>query len=255
MKLYPMGWITRVMSHDFSGRTVVITGASGGIGRAIALEFARGGANVVINYHCSPQRAYETLQMVREADVGGIAIRADVSSPEEVSEMVHETVDTFGGIDVLVNNAAQRPPPFFDLESPDWELWTRMVEVNLKGPLVCSREVAPHLRRRDGNIVNLVIRDPRGGVGYSMTKEGADTITRGLARKLSPIRVNAVSPGTMDTWGMTEEERTGMSERTLVKRVGDPSDVAHAVAFLASEEASYITGETLMVDGGTGIVP
>ena len=113
--------------------------------------------------------------------------------------MVKETVNRFGGINVLVNNAAKHPPPIFDFDKPDWELWKRMAHVNILGTIICSHYVAPYLRESNGNIVNVVMDYDPGGLCYTLTKAAGTPLTRGLARKLSPIRVNAVSPGAIDT--------------------------------------------------------
>jgi 3-oxoacyl-[acyl-carrier protein] reductase len=239
---------------DFNGKSVIITGASGGIGCETACKFAEGGANVAVNYFSSPEKAQRTVGAVRKLGTEAFSFRADVSNPEEVSSMIRETVNRFDRIDVLVNNAAKHPPPIFDLDKPDWELWKRMAHVNIMGILVCSRFAAPHLRKTGGNIVNVVMDYDPGGLGYTVTKAAGTPLTRGLARKLAPIRVNAVSPGAVDTWGMSEEEKNYFIEKTLLKRVGQPIDIARAILFLASDEASYITGETIQVDGGSRLL-
>jgi NAD(P)-dependent dehydrogenase (short-subunit alcohol dehydrogenase family) len=168
--------------------------------------------------------------------------------------MMEETEDQFGRLDVLVNNAAKHPPPTFDFNNPNWELWKRMAHTNIIGILVCSHYAAPYLRETDGNIVNIVMDWDAGGLGYSLTKIAGTPLTRGLARKLAPIRVNAVSPGAINTWGMTDEEKEYWKERTLLKRIGQPSDIAGVIIFLASEEASYITCSTIQIDGGTRLL-
>jgi NAD(P)-dependent dehydrogenase (short-subunit alcohol dehydrogenase family) len=155
---------------------------------------------------------------------------------------------------VLVNCSAAHPPPMFSLKKPDWERWKRMMNVNVMGILACSVAAAPHLRESGGNIVNVVMDWDAGGVGYTLTKATGTPLTRGLARELAPTRVNAVSPGAVDTWGMTDEEKEYWVDRTLLKRVGRPKDIADAIMFLASDEASYITGATLQVDGGTRLL-
>jgi NAD(P)-dependent dehydrogenase (short-subunit alcohol dehydrogenase family) len=132
----------------------------------------------------------------------------------------------------LVNNAATHPPPIFDLNKPDWELWKKMIDVNIMGVIACSRAVAPFLKETNGCIVNVVMDWDAGGIARA------------------PIRVNAVSPGAINTWNMTDEEKEYWVERTLLKRVGKPLDIAYPILFLASEEAGYITGATLQVDGG-----
>ncbi len=129
-----------------------------------------------------------------------------------------------------------------------------MIAVNVMGMLVCSHFAAPHLKKTKGNIINVVMDYDPGGLGYTLTKTAGTPLTRGLARKLAPIRVNAVSPGAIDTWGMTDEEKKYFTERTLLKRVGQPIDIAKVIVFLASDRASYITGETVHVDGGSQLL-
>lgn len=238
----------------FRGKSVIITGASGGIGSETARLFAENGACILVNYFASPEKAEKAVKMVRSLGVEAFSFKADVSSPKDVSLMIKKTVDIFGQIDVLVNNAAKHPPPFFDFEKPDWNYWQRMMHVNVMGMLVCSHFAAPYLRKTGGNIVNVVMDYDPGGLGYTLTKAAGTPLTRGLARKLAPIRVNAVSPGAIDTWGMTEEEKKGFAEKTLIKRVGQPIDVAKAILFLASDDASYITGETIHIDGGNRLL-
>jgi 3-oxoacyl-[acyl-carrier protein] reductase len=239
---------------SFEGKTILITGASGGIGSDTALHFTQEKANIVVNYLSSQEKAEETVRDVGEMGSKAFAYKADVSDPEQVRAMMAAAHERFGGIDVLVNCAAQHPPPMFDLDDPDWELWKRMAHVNIMGILICSHHAAPYLREREGNIVNVVMDWDPGGLGYTLTKTAGTPLTRGLARELAPIRVNAVSPGAVDTWGMTDEEKGYFTGITLLKRVGHPRDIARAILFLASEEASYITGETIMVDGGTRLL-
>jgi len=238
----------------FDRKSVIITGASGGIGSETARMFAEKGANITVNYYSSPEKAERTVQTVRNLGAEALPFKADVSNPKEVSLMVKATVDKFGRIDVLVNNAAQHPPPLFDFNKPDWEYWKRMMHVNVMGILTCSHFAAPHLKKTSGNIVNVVMDYDPGGLDYTLTKAAGTPLTRGLARKLAPIRVNAVSPGAVDTWGMSKEEKKYYTEKTLLRRVGRPIDIARAIIFLASDDASYITGETIQVDGGNRLL-
>jgi len=239
---------------NFKGKSVIITGASGGIGSETARLFAEKGANITVNYLSSPVKAEKTVRTIRSLGAEAFSFKADVSSPKEISLMIKETMDKFGRIDVLVNNAAKHPPPMFDFDKPDWELWKRMADINTMGILVCSHFAAPFLLETVGNIVNVVMDYDPGGLGYTLTKAAGTPLTRGLARKLAPIRVNAVSPGAIDTWGMSKEEKKYYTEKTLLKRVGQPIDIARAILFLASDEASYITGETIQVDGGNRLL-
>lgn len=235
---------------SFRDRTIVVTGASGGIGGETVLHFAGEGANIVVNYLSSPGNAERIAENVKALGRRALVCKADVSQPDEVKEMMEAAHEEFGGIDVLVNNAALHPPPMFNFNEPDWDLWRRMAHVNVMGAIACSHHATPHLREAGGNIVNVVMDWDAGGLGYTLTKTAGTPLTRGLARELAPIRVNAVSPGAVDTWGMTDEEKEYFRGTTLLKRVGRSSDIANAVLFLASDAASYITGATLQVDGG-----
>lgn len=238
----------------FEDKSILITGASGGIGGETALGFAGQGGNVALNYLTREESAEKTAAIAREFGVDALVIKADVSVPEQVEAMVDTVTGEFGGLDVLVNCSALHPPPMFSLKEPDWGLWKRMMHVNVMGMITCSHAAAPRLRDSGGNIVNVVMDWDAGGVGYTLTKAAGTPLTRGLARELAPIRVNAVSPGAVDTWGMTEDEKKYWVERTLLKRVGRPKDIADAILFLASDEAGYITGATLQVDGGTRLL-
>lgn len=242
------------MPMGYRGKTVLITGAAGGIGYETSLAFASRGASIMVNYHSSDERAKRLVEYIGEMGSEAAHYRADVSEPSEVEAMFEFLIDRFGSLDVLVNNAAQHPPPVFNFDDPDWSWWMRMVEVNIKGMIICSHYAAPLLKRSSGNIVNIVMDWDAGGIGYTLTKTAGSPLTRGLARELAPVRVNAVSPGAVDTWGMTPEERRYWEERTLLKCVGRPDDVANAIVFLASDDASYITGSTLHVDGGTRLL-
>ncbi len=239
---------------SFRGKSVIITGASGGIGSKTALLFAERGANITINYFSSREKAEEIVRNIGKLGVETFSFKANVSDPKEVSSMVRETVRKFGRIDVLVNNASKHPPPAFDFEKPDWGLWKMMAHTNIMGILVCSHFAAPYLLKTGGNIVNVVMDYDPGGLGYTLTKAAGTPLTRGLARRLAPIRVNAVSPGAIDTWKMNKEEKDYFTEKTLLKRVGQPIDIARVIVFLASNEASYITGETVHVDGGSQLL-
>jgi 3-oxoacyl-[acyl-carrier protein] reductase len=207
-----------------------------------------------VGYFSSPEKAEETVRDVEEIGGEAFSFKADVSDPTEAGAMMEAARERFGRIDILVNCAAKHPPPLFDFDDPDWEYWKRMANVNIMGVIACSRSAAPHLRETGGSIVNVVMDWDAGGIGYTLTKAAGTPLTRGLARQLAPVRVNAVSPGAVDTWGMTGEERDYWVERTLLKRVGHPRDIAGAIVFLASEDASYITGATLQVDGGTRLL-
>jgi len=233
---------------------VLVTGASGGIGGRTALLFAERGADVAVHYNSRRVNAVRVAEQIGRLSRRAIMVKADVSKPEEAESMVDEVIQGFGKLDILVNNAALHPPPMFSLKEPDWDFWRKMMETNVMGIIACSRAAAPHLRKTGGCIVNVVMDWDAGGIDYTLSKAAGTPLTRGLARELAPIRVNAVSPGAVDTWGMNDEEKSYWIERTLLKRVGCPDDVAYPILFLASDDARYITGATLQVDGGTRLL-
>jgi len=239
---------------SFAGKCVLVTGASGGIGGRTALLFAERGADVAVHYNSRRVNAVRVAEQIGRLSRRAIMVKADVSKPEEAESMVDEVIQGFGKLDILVNNAALHPPPMFSLKEPDWDFWRKMMETNVMGIIACSRAAAPHLRKTGGCIVNVVMDWDAGGIDYTLSKAAGTPLTRGLARELAPIRVNAVSPGAVDTWGMNDEEKSYWIERTLLKRVGCPDDVAYPILFLASDDARYITGATLQVDGGTRLL-
>jgi 3-oxoacyl-[acyl-carrier protein] reductase len=234
-------------------RVAIVTGASRGIGRAIALGFAREGASVVVNYLRSETEARDAVTEINGMGRKAFAIKADVADVSEVGHMVSKALGTFGRIDVLVNNAGLILP--FDFAAPNYENWQRMVDVNIKGTLLCSWAVADQMRRQEsGRIINIVVKETRGSLDYVMTKAAGEVVTRGLARELAPfILVNAVAPGYIDTgWisELDEDEQAAIREETLLKRWGTPEDIAKVAVFLASDDSSYMTGTTMVVDGG-----
>lgn len=235
------------------GKVALITGASRGIGRAIALAFADEGCNIVVNYCSSVDEAKKVVAQIEEKGQHAIAVRADISRADEVKEMVLQTVTTFGRIDILVNNAAVLLS--FSFETPDFDNWQRMVDVNIKGILLCAHAVAAPMRRQGrGRIINIVLQEAKGSLDYGMTKAAGGTVTRGLARVLAPhILVNAIAPGYIDTgWisSLPSEEQEAIKKRILLKRWGQPEDVAQVALFLASDQCRWMTGTTILLDGG-----
>jgi len=243
-----------------AGKVAIVTGSGRGIGRAIALAFAREGADVVVNYIKAKDCAEDVASKIAEMGRESIVLKADVSDLNAVERMVKTTLRRFGKIDILVNNAADFSVMEFSLSNPDWEGWDRMVAVNTKGMLICSQMVSRHmLERKSGNIINIVADWAGGGLCYMVTKSAGIPLTRGLARALAPyVRVNAICPGSIDTgWisALSEEERKELREKIPLKRWGQPEDVAKVAVFLASEDAGFITGATIVVDGGESINP
>lgn len=244
----------------FAGKVAIVTGSSRGIGRAIALALAREGANLVVNYirrkDCAEEVASAIVQMGREA----IIVKADVSNLKDVEEMVKTTLQEFSKIDILVNNAADFSLMEFSLSNPDWNGWDRMVAVNTKGMLICSQAVSKHmLKQKSGSIINIVANWPGGGLCYMLTKAAGIPLTKGLARALAPhVRVNAICPGSIDTgWisALPDKEKKKLKESILLKRWGQPEDIAKVAVFLASDDADFITGATIVADGGESINP
>lgn len=242
------------------GRAALVTGASRGIGRAIALELARHGAAVAVSYRERREAAEAVAAEI--ADLGGraFACQADVSREEDVARLVERTVRELGAVDVLVCNAAVALSKLAPLQTV--EDWRSVLDVDLLGPFLCVREAVPHmLARRRGSIIcvsSIVAR--RGSTGlasYAAAKGGLEAMVRALAVELAKkkIRVNAVAPGVIQT-EMTAELRHLSPDEVLkhipLGRFGEPEEVARVVRFLASDDASYITGETLGVHGGLG---
>jgi 3-oxoacyl-[acyl-carrier protein] reductase len=233
-----------------------VTGASRGIGAAIARELAAGGANVAVNYRASGGEA-ESIA----SEIGGVAIGGDVGEPDQAAALVEQAEEALGDLDILVNNAGITRDTLIARMSD--EDWSTVVATNLSGAFYACRAVSRKmLRRRTGAIVNLTsfvgLHGNPGQVNYAATKAGLIGLTKALAKELGNrgVRVNAVAPGyiTTDiTRGLSEEVREMLLQMTPLGRLGEPEDVARAVRFLCSDEASYVTGEVLLVDGGLGM--
>jgi 3-oxoacyl-[acyl-carrier protein] reductase len=242
------------------GRVALVTGSSRGIGRAIALTFAREGADVVVNYLRSEEKARHVVSEIESLGRKAIAVNADVSKIDEVQKMVNECIKQFGKVDILVNNAADFSVMEFSLKNPDWQGWERMVNVNVKGMLICSQVASKYMvKQKNGVIINIVADWAGGGLCYMLTKSAGIPLTRGLARALAPyIRVNAICPGSIDTgWisALSEEKKRKLREKIPLKRWGQPEDIAKVAVFLASEESTFINGAVIVVDGGDSINP
>jgi 3-oxoacyl-[acyl-carrier protein] reductase len=246
---------------DLSGKLALVTGASSGIGAATAQVLAELGANVAIGFLNNADGASRTKLAVEKAGRKAISIQADVRQTSAIQKLVKETNAQLGPIDILINNAGslvQRLP----LVSITEERWDEVVNLNLKGVLLCSQAVAPSMiERKTGSIVNIVSIAGRNGGGpgagaYSTAKGGLITLTKAWAKELAPhnVRVNAVSPGVIDTpfheMFSTPEMMANFVKAIPLGRAGTSLETATAIAFLASNAASYITGETLEVNGG-----
>jgi 3-oxoacyl-[acyl-carrier protein] reductase len=233
-----------------AGKVAVVTGAGSGIGRGIAERFAQEGARVVVN-----DVDADAAREVAEA-TGGLAAPADVSSSADVDRLFDTAIGELGGVHVLVNNAGLIDVERHFLEA-DEAWWDRVLGVNLKGQFLCALRAAQWMARNGGgSIVNLSSGGARaahrGMVAYDASKGGVEAMTRALALDLGPygIRVNALAPGSIDVRGFTEEQAAEKGETIPLGRVGYPDDLAGPAVFLASDDAKYVTGVALSVDGG-----
>ncbi|MCC7010796.1 MAG: 3-oxoacyl-ACP reductase FabG [Acidobacteria bacterium] len=241
-----------------SERTALVTGGGRGVGRGIALELARAGCHVAVNYASGEDAALDTVEALAAIGVDAFAVRADVSQARDVEAMFDALVSRWGRLDVLVNNAGvQTWGPLVDLAEVEWD---RVLDTNLKGCFLCTRAAARQMTAQGrGAIVNIGSGSNKAPfpklAAYTASKGGLEMFTRVAAVELGPagIRVNCVAPGAIEI-ERTREENTdyaGVWGRvTPLRRVGTPADVGRAVVFLASDEASFITGQTIWVDGG-----
>lgn len=243
---------------NLEGKVAVVTGASRGIGRAIALELARFGASVVVNYNRSADAASEVVATIEEEGGEAVAVQADVGDLDQATGLVQSAIDTFGGIDILVNNAGTTRDQLLMLMSEDD--WDTVLRTNLKGIFNCCKAAARKMmRQRSGRIVNISsvsgIAGQGGQTNYAASKAGVIGFTKSLAKELGArnVTVNAVAPGFVPTdltADLSEDLVQRAIEVTPLGRMGQPEEVAYAVVFLASDMASFITGEVLTVDGG-----
>ncbi len=240
-----------------SGKVAVVTGASKGIGASIAEHLAKEGASVVVNYASSREGGEAVVKRITDAGGKAIAVGANVAKPEEIATLVEETVKAFGKIDVLVNNAGVYD--FTPLESLTPESFHRHFDLNVLGLLLTTQAAIKHFPVEGGSVINISSIVGRGpmpnGVVYGATKSAVDGISLGLARELGPkkIRVNSISPGlvvTEGTTGFIDEYAKMVVPMTPLGRVGQPEDIGKVVAFFASDDSYWITGETVGVGGG-----
>ena len=252
-------------------KNVLITGASSGIGQAIAIRFAKEGANVAINYRSGAEQAESTRATIRANRNGDshcreIVVQADVSDEQQVKRMFDKVISAFGGVDVLVNNAGiQKPMPSHEIETADFD---RVLAVNLRGPFLCAREAIRHFLSRPGGGVILnnssvheIIPKPKY-LPYSVSKGGLENLTKSLALEYADrkIRVNAVGPGAVVTpinkaWINNPKARHEVESHIPAGRAADADEIASVFVFLASDDASYITGQTLFACGGLTLYP
>jgi len=243
---------------DLSGKVAIVTGGGRGIGREIAIKLAEVGAGVVINDVGDDAPAMKVVEEIKSLGRNGMAIMADVSSSEEISTLVETVIATYGRVDILVNNAGITRDQLAIRMSDDE--WDSVLNVNLKGVFVCTRAVLRQMiKQRSGRIINIAsivgIIGNSGQVNYSAAKAGIIGVTRTIAKEVGSrqITVNAIAPGFIDTemtQKLAEDWREQLKKNIPLGYIGSPRDVAETVAFLSSDEARYITGQVLSVDGG-----
>lgn len=242
-------------------KTVLVTGASRGIGKGIALAFAKRGYNVVINYASNNKAAQETLAEVERLGARGMIVKANVASPNEVANMFAEIAKVFGNVDVLVNNAGVTKAGLL-IDNTDEDI-EKLIDINLKGAILCCREaLKTMMSNMSGKIINISsMWGERGGsfeVVYSASKAGVLGLTKALAKETGNmhININAICPGAIETdmsKALSEDTRKMLIDATPFARLGQPEDIAELAVFLASDEASFITGQSITVDGGIRI--
>ncbi|MFZ2664032.1 MAG: 3-oxoacyl-ACP reductase family protein [Patescibacteria group bacterium] len=237
-------------------KVALITGSSRGIGKAIALEFAKEGAKVVVNYNKSQKEADKIVSEIENLGSEAIALKADVSNENDIKQMVEQTVKKFGKIDILVNNAGI----VFDIPFMEKtvEQWRKTLDTNLIGVFLCCKYAIPHIPE-GGRIINISSTNGLGTVStdsmdYDASKAGVIAITKSLAKELAPkILVNSIAPGWVDTdinKYLPEDYVKSEMAQIGVKRFGKPEEIAKMAVFLASDDSSYVAGTTIVVDGG-----
>ncbi|KGP92827.1 3-oxoacyl-ACP reductase [Pontibacillus chungwhensis BH030062] len=240
------------------GKVALVTGASRGIGRAIALELARQGAKVAVNYAGSEQKAQDVVDEITSLGTEGIKIQANVSSEEEVKAMVKQVTETFGRIDILINNAGiTRDNLLMRMKEEEFD---QVIDTNLKGVFLTTKAVTrPMMKQKGGKIINIAsvvgVSGNPGQANYVAAKAGVIGLTKTSAKELAArnILVNAVAPGFIETDmtdELTDEQVESMQSMIPLSRLGQGEDIAKVVRFLASDDANYMTGQTLHVDGG-----
>lgn len=247
--------------EDLKGKYALVTGAAKGIGRASALELAKRGVSVVVNYHSSKDAADNTVSEIKSYGVDSFSVRADVGNLDQVNNMIDKTTDLFGQIDILVNNAGIIDDGLL-LRMSDTS-WERVINTNLNGTFYCSRSVIRSMvRTRWGRIINIgSVVGLRGNVGqtnYTASKAAINGFTFALAKEVATrnITVNTITPGYINTdtvEGLSEKQKETIMTWIPMQKFGEVEDIAAMVGFLASEKAKYVTGQIISVDGGMAI--
>ncbi|UCF84021.1 MAG: 3-oxoacyl-ACP reductase FabG [Desulfobacteraceae bacterium] len=245
-------------------KIALVTGSSRGVGRAVALGFAKEGANVVVNYTSNEKAANEVVETIHSMGSKAIAVKADVAQKAEAESLVNSSINTFGRLDILVNNAGfTRPAMMIKMTEDQWD---QVVNIHLKGGFLCSQAAGQHMKeQKSGKIINVTsvagLVGTVGQINYSAAKGGIISMTKSIARELARYNVcaNVISLGIVAT-DMTEKIRSDEKlkeiymNRILLKRFAEADDIAPAFVFLASDESNYITGQLLCVDGGYGMI-
>jgi 3-oxoacyl-[acyl-carrier protein] reductase len=248
------------MAKKLEGKVALVTGASKGIGAAIAKQLAAEGASVVVNYASSKEGADRVVNEIKRAGGKAIALQADVAKAQDIERLFTETKKQFGQLDILVNNAGVYE--FSPLENISAEHYDRIFNTNVRGLLLTSREAAKYIDGKGGSIINIssvvsTLAPPNSSV-YTATKGAVDAITKTLANELGPrkIRVNSINPGMVVTEGaqsqgiIESDLRKHVEAQTPLGRIGQPEDIAPAAVFFASDDSAWITGESLVIAGG-----
>ena len=256
-----------------TGQKAIVTGASSGIGRACAIALAEAGADVAVNYRGGAEKAAEVVGEIEAIGRRGLAVQADVSKEDDVKAMFAEVIDAFGTVDILVNNAGlQQDAPFAEMTL---EQWNKVIGVNLTGQFLCTREAVAEFKRRGivpevscsaGKVICMSSVHEAipwaGHVNYAASKGGVMLMAKSVAQEVAPdrIRVNSVAPGAIrtpinrDAWE-TDEAYEKLMRLVPYNRIGEPADIGRTVAWLASDQADYIVGSTIYVDGGMMLYP
>jgi len=245
------------------GRVAVVTGGGRGIGRAISIAFAKEGADVVVNYATKEQPAQEVSEIIKKLGRKAVIVKGNVAVKADAEKVIQTAIDNFGKIDILVNNAGVSKPNM--LYKMTEEQWNEVIDIQLKGPFLCIQAASKYMmERKSGKIINVTssagLWGTKGQINYSSAKGGIVALTKSAARELAGfgVTVNVVQPGYVST-EMTEKIRTDpklkeiYAGRILLGRFAEPEEVAQTFVFLASDDANYITGQLICVDGGLGM--